>query len=241
MIEIVFWTPVVVAATGIAAGLAHALGGPDHLAAVAPLALSKRRHRWASGALWGLGHSTGVWLLGLVLVFMRDLLPIASISSWSERLVGVALIGMGLWGMHKVLAGWVHAHEHVHEHVHGGEKHLHLHIHWPGVTNGESHRGAHRRAGFHSHAALGIGVLHGLTGGSFLLGILPSLVLPSKAQAIGYLAAFGFGSIIGMAAFSWVVGLVAEGLASARIDARSWLLTGSSVMAIMVGSFWLFL
>jgi len=41
---------------GLAAGLIHVLSGPDHLAAVAPLAGGRGR-AWRAGFLWGLGHS----------------------------------------------------------------------------------------------------------------------------------------------------------------------------------------
>lgn len=237
MVEIGSWTLAAVAATGLAAGLAHALSGPDHLAAVTPLVVARRRGGWAVGAVWGLGHACGVWVLGFLLVLLRDMLPLDAISSWSERLVGIALIALGLWGFRKVLAGWVHTHEHGHD----GARHVHVHMHWPGASHPPSRVDGHPRAGIHSHAAMGIGVLHGLAGGSNLLGILPSLVLPSVVQAAAYLIAFGIGSIVGMAAFSRAVGLLADGLSGARINGGRWLLGGSSAAAVTVGCFWLLL
>ena len=239
MPEIASWTLLAVAATGLLAGAVHALSGPDHLAAVAPLVAANRHRRWAIGAVWGFGHSMGVWLLGFGLLFLRNFLPIEAISSWSEWLVGIVLIAMGLWGLRKLLATWVHTHEHAHD----GEQHRHVHLHWPGIAHRPEATGDHPRTGFHSHAALGIGALHGLAGGSYLLGVLPTLILPSLSEAAGYLILFGFGSVMGMTAFSWAIGQLADRLPNrltgGKINGASWLLAGSSLTAIAVGCFWL--
>ena len=198
-----------VAATGLLAGVAHALSGADHLAAVAPLVTAKRHRGWAIGAVWGFGHSVGVWLLGFGLLFLRDFLPIEAISSWSEWLVGIVLIAVGLWGFRKMVANWVHTHEHIHD----GEHHRHVHLHLPGISHNPGESVVHPRPGFHSHAALGIGALHGLAGGAYMLGVLPTLILPTMVEAALYLSLFGIGSILGMTAFSWAIGRLSEHLA----------------------------
>jgi hypothetical protein len=104
----------VLAATlaGLFAGLIHVLSGPDHLAAVAPLTGGRDR-AWRAGFLWGLGHSGGVLAVGLVALALRGGLPLEALSSWSERVVGVALIGLGLWGFARVVRGPIHSHVHV--------------------------------------------------------------------------------------------------------------------------------
>src|SRR5882672_577523 len=89
---------------GLFAGLLHVWSGPDHLAAVAPLSAewtrtaSRRRPSWMVGVRWGLGHSSGVMLIGLLSLIFREAFPLNSLSSISERLVGVVLIVIGLWG-----------------------------------------------------------------------------------------------------------------------------------------------
>ena len=45
---------------GLAAGSIHVLAGPDHLAAVAPLAAERETRPWRAGLLWGVGHAAGV-------------------------------------------------------------------------------------------------------------------------------------------------------------------------------------
>ena len=105
--------PLLVAAlAGLLAGLVHALSGPDHLSAVAPLVIGEPRRRWRMGLLWGVGHSFGVWTVGLLALALRGILPVASLSSWSERMVGAVLIGVGLWGLRRAFAARLpHSHE----------------------------------------------------------------------------------------------------------------------------------
>src|SRR5437588_12119180 len=96
-------------AAGLIAGALHVLSGPDHLAAIAPLAVRRPKRAWAPGVRWGLGHSAGVAVIGLLSLWLRDSLPVVLLSSWGERIAGVMLIGIGFWGLRKALK--VHAHE----------------------------------------------------------------------------------------------------------------------------------
>ena len=83
---------------GLAAGLLHVFSGPDHLAAVAPLAADSDRGKWRTGLQWGIGHTIGVLLIASLLLLVRERLPLEAISAHSERLVGIALILVGAWG-----------------------------------------------------------------------------------------------------------------------------------------------
>jgi hypothetical protein len=40
--------------------------GPDHLSAIAPIACVEQRRVWIVGLRWGLGHSLGVVIIGLL-------------------------------------------------------------------------------------------------------------------------------------------------------------------------------
>lgn len=97
---------------GLAAGLLHVFSGPDHLAAVAPLTADSDRRPWFTGLQWGVGHTAGVMLVVLLLLFARAQLPLDSISAYSERLVGVALIAVGLWGMWRAGRAAAPSHSH---------------------------------------------------------------------------------------------------------------------------------
>ena len=95
---------------GLAAGLVHVLSGPDHLAAVAPLSADSDRPQWRAGLQWGLGHTAGVIAIGLLLISFRQFLPLDTISAYSERIVGAALLIVGIWGFARARASRPHAH-----------------------------------------------------------------------------------------------------------------------------------
>lgn len=221
----------IAALMGLIAGAIHVWSGPDHLAAVAPLAVRRRKCSWIDGVRWGFGHSAGVAVVGLLLLWVRDQLPLDLLSTWGERLVGVVLFGIGLWACRKAMQNKIHTHEHEHE----GERHVHIHAH-PGQLPHE-HSEAHR----HTHAAFGIGLLHGLAGSSHLLGVLPALGFPTRLQAMSYLGAFGAATIVSMGMFSWAMGLLAAGCASRGERVYRGLMGCCAVTAMIMGCSWLIL
>jgi hypothetical protein len=212
------------ALTGALAGLFHVLSGPDHLAAVAPIAVADRERGWIAGWTWGVGHASGVVVVAVVAILLRDVLPpIAVISEWSERIVGGALIAIGLWALRRSARVRPAAH------VHGAVAHDHLH-----VQAGPSWL---RRLG-HVHASFCLGVLHGVAGSSHFFGILPALALPTRGAALTYIAAFGVGTVIAMTAFA-----AAAGVAGAHTRhspaAHRLMMMAAAVVAIAVGGVWL--
>ena len=69
----------------LVSGLAHVLSGPDHLAAVAPLAAADRERGWLAGWTWGIGHASGVVVVAMLAVVLRDLLPPVDVHLRVER------------------------------------------------------------------------------------------------------------------------------------------------------------
>lgn len=224
---------VIAAFSGFIAGWLHVLSGPDHLAAVAPLAIESRRRSWLVGLRWGLGHAAGVAVVGVLSLLARDALPIDLFSSWCERGVGIVLIGVGIWGVRRALSTHVHEHEHVHD----GHRHLHVHVHSP------KHSHSMPRAHAHSHAPLLIGALHGFAGSSHFWAVLPAFAFASQAEGLIYLASYGVGTILAMTSFSAAAGRFVEGLASSGTQSQAYraLMLGGSGAAMVVGGFWLFL
>jgi len=165
---------------------------------------------------------------------LRELLPLEALSSWGERLVGVVLIGIGLWGFRRALGLRVH----VHAHKHDGMSHEHVHVHAGGAEH--AHAPGLALPHSHTHAAFAVGVLHGLAGSSHLLGILPALAFPTRAESIAYLAAFGVATIFAMTAFAAAMGLIAGRARSGGADFYRNLLYACSAAAIFVGGVWLF-
>jgi hypothetical protein len=210
--------------TGFLAGLFHVLSGPDHLAAVAPLAAEHGRRGWLAGWTWGFGHASGVVVVALLAIALRDLLPPVDIlSAWGERVVGVALIAIGLWALRRGLNISPGAHHH------GPIAHDHVHVHagpaWA------------RRLG-HVHASFFMGILHGIAGSSHFLGVLPALALPTRGAAVEYIAAFGVGTVAAMTAFAAAIGSAGARVHHRAALHRAMMLTAAT-LAIAVGGFWL--
>jgi ABC-type nickel/cobalt efflux system permease component RcnA len=220
---------------GLAAGFLHVLAGPDHLAAVAPYSVEGRRSAWRVGLSWGAGHAGGVVLVAILALLLRGILPVDRLSGWSERLVGVALMGIGLWSVRAALRNRVHTHRHTHGEPGeaGDEEHVHIHVH----PDGQEHD--RPEAHTHTHAAFAVGTLHGLAGSSHLFGVLPALALPSNGAAAAYLVAFGVGSVAAMTSVAWLLGLIAGRFEAAGSRLYQGLMAACGVAAFVVGGVWL--
>lgn len=208
---------------GLAAGVLHVFSGPDHLAAIAPLAADGHRGQWKAGLQWGVGHTTGVLLIALLLLLLREQLPLDAISSNSERIVGALLIAVGSWGFWRAMRLGFGSHGHSHA---------------------APHKGAYEGAALHkavpyAGASFVMGTFHGLAGSSHLFGVLPALALPTRQASILYLAGFGVGAIAGMTAFAAAMGLLSHRLGRRHPRSYGGLLYASSAAALVVGGFWL--
>ena len=199
---------------GIAAGLLHVFSGPDHLAAVAPLASARARGHWLTGLQWGFGHTLGVVLIAMLLLLLKERLPLDAISRYSERVVGLSLIAIGGWGLYRA---WVLR-------CSGAE------------VLGCS--GAQVQSHTHAGTSFSMGAIHGLAGSSHLFGVLPALAFPSRASSMLYLAGFGLGAIAGMTTFSAAVGLLSSKF-NRRSRSYSGFLYAPSAVTLVVGGVWL--
>jgi len=217
---------------GLAAGLLHVFSGPDHLAAIAPLAADGDRGQWKTGLQWGIGHTTGVLLIAMLLLALREQLPLDIISANSERIVGALLIAVGSWGIWRAMRLGVRPHGHSHSAPHTRLR--------QGYGEVSPKRFARRRKGVpYAGTSFVMGTFHGLAGSSHLFGVLPALALPSRQASILYLAGFGVGAIAGMTAFAAAMGLLSHRLGRRHPRSYGGLLYASSAAALVVGGFWL--
>jgi hypothetical protein len=214
-------SPLAVLALGFVLGLRHALD-VDHVAAVSTI-VSERRSVWASsvvGAVWGLGHTTALLALGIVVVALQAEIPPA-VALALELGVAVMLVGLGVRLLWTLRTG---GRLHLHGHAHDGRFHVHPHVHG---------RGAHA-AGADHHAHPGrkpflIGLVHGLAGSAgLMLAVLATI--PSRPVALAYVTVFGCGSIGGMMAMSAILALPFA-LATARLRRLDGLLAASAAVA----------
>lgn len=214
---------------GLALGLVHVITGPDHLSAIAPIASVEPRRVWTVGLRWGLGHSLGVVLVGLIAGLLVQVALVDPLSAMSERLVGVMLLVIGGWGLWRyvrltqvalssaaALSGAT-----VHEH-----------------GDGRPHSHAIPTSSTRRLAPYAIGILHGCAGGSHLVGIVLALAFPTLTGVFAYLAGFVAGSVLAMTAFAAGIGcLTASGARMPR--AQSALVLLSSLASLGIGCWWL--
>src|SRR6266850_2592583 len=170
-------------ALGSLLGMRHALE-PDHLTAVSTLVTGERSSVRAAmlGASWGVGHTLSLVIVGASLVVLRAEMP-ARIADVFEMFVAIALV------VRQGAIGPTHTHHHGHV--------------------------VHRHAGATPHVHVGrwtlarrpllVGAVHGLAGSGALTALVLA-TLTSTAARITYMALFGFGSTLGMAILSGLLG-----------------------------------
>jgi sulfite exporter TauE/SafE len=214
--------------TGIIAGIIHVLSGPDHLAAVAPFVARRRYSVWKAGFMWGLGHTWSVWLLAVVVVGLKSMIPLDPLAGMAEMLVGFTLIVIGVLTLRRALSSRIHHHEHEHD----GVRHAHFHVH-------ERAQHPHPRPHQHSHAPLGIGMLHGIAGSAHLIALLPAVALPSASLGVAYIGGYGIGTIVAMTAFAWAFGRVIGRWMNRYTRAYNLTLAITAVAALAIGVFWI--
>ena len=181
----------VVILTGILAGFAHVISGADHLIAMAPSAITNPKNAVRNSISWGLGHSSGVMFLAFLAIFFKDITPLNNFSNFAEFLVGISLLIIGVFAIKNSFNLNIHSHPHQHD---GGVAHHHLHF----------HSKAQKKHNKHSHALTGLGLLHGMAGGSHLLAVLPALALPIP-NALAYLISYLIGSLLSMIIFTFLI------------------------------------
>jgi sulfite exporter TauE/SafE len=185
-------------ALGFLLGVRHSLDG-DHLVAVSTI-VGREGSIWRSsavGVVWGVGHTTSLFLAAVAVVFFRlSISPRAALSI--ELGVGLMLILLGLDLLRRLSRGDLQLHSHLHHH-HGSE-HVHLHVH-----------GTSFLPPTHSHHHVGkriflVGLVHGLAGSAALM-LFVLTTISSPWIALLYVVVFGMGTIGGMLVMSALIGL----------------------------------
>lgn len=223
---------------GTLAAFVHVISGPDHLAAVLPLAVENYKKAWKIGLGWGLGHILGMLLIGLLFIGFKEVIPVETISSHSEFLVGFVLIFVGLWAYYRIFKG--------------NKKHVHLHAHHENTDYYHIHGHKHEHSGTHHHqhskdkkqgvfSAFLVGTLHGLAGIAHFIIFIPALGLTTLSQTIFYLIGFAIGTLAAMISFAIAMGKTAQ---LSDFNHNDNLFKGIRIaagsIAIIVGIFWIF-
>jgi ABC-type nickel/cobalt efflux system permease component RcnA len=230
MIEVLF--------LGFLIGLRHALEA-DHVAAVASLASAERSvgRIVTHGVVWGIGHSATLLAVGGTVVLLGVAMP-EKLATWLELFVGVMLIGLGAWVLIRLARDRIHFHVHRH-----GDGAVHIHAHSHAAEEGLHDSDPHDpRQHDHDHPpglpwrSLLVGIMHGMAGSAALL-LLTASSFTSAPLGLLYIALFGIGSVVGMAALSAIIALpmrYSGGILSVSRNALQ-VTIGSATMAL--GSF----
>lgn len=83
-----------------------------------------------------------------------------------------------------------------------------------------------------------MGALHGLAGTAPVVALVPVTLMSSKAVAVLYLAAFGAGTILGMAAYAALAALAVGSVAASGRLARAAAFATAGASAL-VGVWWI--
>ncbi|HSM38821.1 MAG TPA: hypothetical protein VK838_05755 [Candidatus Limnocylindrales bacterium] len=230
---------------GFLLGMRHATDA-DHVIAVTTILNRSRRfmHGTVIGAIWGLGHTITVLVVGIAIIAFGVVIP-APVGLAMEFAVAIMLILLGVLsltgGMRWLVERFTppaplhgHSHEHLHAHQPEDDVHAHGHAHLHGHG---SDPGLLATFGwFQLGRPLVVGLVHGLAGSAavaFL--VLTDLAVRDTGQAIVYLLIFCAGVAAGMAILTTVIGLpfLVSRARSERIN--RWLTIGSGVLSLAFG------
>lgn len=196
---------------GFFLGMRHATD-PDHVIAVTTIVSRQRSIRQAAviGALWGVGHTLTILIVGSAIVVFGLVIP-PRLGLTMELSVGVMLIALGVMNLTGMLR-WITdsltpgtAGTHAHIHAHGDYVHTHAHSHAP---ENHGHAEAATPVGWMDRAfgqlglyqaarPLAVGIVHGLAG-SAAVALLVLTTIRVPVWAVAYLLVFGIGTIAGM-------------------------------------------
>jgi len=211
-------------ALGALLGMRHALE-PDHLTAVSTLVTGERSSVRAAmlGASWGIGHTLSLVAVGAVLVVLRAEMP-AAVADLFELFVAVMLVALGVRAIALAVRQGPIGPTHTHHHGHVVHKHAgatpHVHVgHWTLARR-----------------PLIVGAVHGLAGSGALTALVLA-TLTSTAARITYMTLFGFGSTLGMALLSGLLGWPLAKIGANRTMTRA-LSVVVGCLSIGLGLFW---
>jgi len=195
-------------AFGFWLGMRHSTD-PDHVVAVSTIVARNKKWgaSWLLGAVWGLGHTITIFVVGVAIIMFKVVIP-PRIGLGMEFSVGLVLIALGLFNMAGYsLGAWgvpVHTHGHDHhdpEHAHlpleSGKGHSHSHAHLHEVKLGWLRSFVHDAGLFQILRSGAVGLVHGLAG-SAAVALLVLATIKEPRAAVMYLLIFGAGTLAGM-------------------------------------------
>lgn len=240
---------IALAGFGFLLGMRHATDA-DHVIAVTTILNRSRRfaHTTLIGALWGLGHTLTVVVVGVLIIGFNVVIPppVGLAMEFSVALMLILLGVLNLTGGLRTITerltppAPIHGHEHEHLHAHAPETdvhgHDHAHLHGHGT---DPHLGgpAGVVATFGWYQLLRpvmVGLVHGLAG-SAAVALLVLATIQDTGAAIAYLVIFCLGVAAGMAVLTTVIGLPFWVARARSEQINRWLTVGSGLLSLAFG------
>lgn len=218
--------------SGIIASVLHVVSGPDHLAAVTPLAIETKRKVWRIGFYWGTGHLLGMLIIGILFLAFKEIIPVELISGYSEQLVAIVLIVLGIWTLYKL---FYEEKVHTRPHIHYDEE-IYVHKH----DDAHEQQQHVKETKNNITSSFSIGILHGLAGVAHFLLLLPALGFSSQSESVLYIIGFAIGTVLAMTVYTIILG----GITKSSTDNKSLLniiRVAGGFFALIVGIYWLYL
>ncbi len=222
--------------TGFLGALAHVLSGPDHLAAVTPFAIEEKNKAWKIGLFWGLGHISGMLMIGVLFAIFREYIPIEKVSGFSEFFVGIILAGIGIWAIMKATNSKIstrifHLHFNEKPYIHSHKGNFH--------THDEQKPAVKKKVLKNNASAYYVGTIHGFAGIAHFVLFLPVLGFTSSLEIANYLIGFAIGTIIAMVMYAFLLGKISYFFHSSNKVIFKNLRIFSGILAIIVGIYWM--
>ena len=220
-------------ALGIILGIRHSLD-PDHVVAVSTIVSEYRnplRPFWV-GISWGLGHTTTLLLIGIVIIALRLTIP-ERMALLLEFFVGVMLVGLGAQVIFSFRRKQVH--QHAHGHQEAAHQHFHSHAQSPAHTP-EHHEEHGIGKPFLRKKSYLVGTVHGVAG-SAALTLLVLASIESPLAGLAYILLFGLGSVLSMGVMTILIGLPFVFSAGRLPNLNRALQFGVGTLSILFGGF----
>jgi ABC-type nickel/cobalt efflux system permease component RcnA len=190
---------------------------------------ASRRTLIMRGSLWGLGHTiTLLSICGILLIWGGTIST--RMQAVLQLIVGVMIMFLGANVLYRL---WrQRPHFHIHQHA-PDVKHLHAHTHVGETLSHAQNRHLHKHQNLGMGRAVMVGMIHGTAGSAGLLVLAAST--DSVMNAMGYVLAFGTGSIFGMAALSFVASYPLGFLEKGASWVNTAAITSVGAVALIIG------
>jgi cytochrome c biogenesis protein CcdA len=225
---------------GFLLGMRHATDA-DHVIAVTTILNRSRRFLDTTliGALWGLGHTITVVIVGVLIIGFNVVIP-PPVGLALEFAVALMLIGLGILNLTGGLRSLTErltppAPMHSHDHAHAGAGGAHAHLHGHGSNERLAGRGVVATFGWYQLIRpVAVGLVHGLAG-SAAVALLVLATIQDTGTALAYLVIFCVGVAAGMAILTTVIGLPFMLSSTKSVQINRWLTIGSGVLSLAFG------